>query len=138
LSNESLQSCAAIRNKIFQEQEGARRIALSESLRQVERQRKEIIRLEQWLPANSRDGVLMQGKGSRGKPASIPIRDLAFRYPTLSPTELRICDLIRKSVSSKEIASLLDRSVRTVEWHRASIRQKLHLSRVQPLELKLM
>ena len=99
----------AIRNKILREQEGARRIALSESLRQLERQRKEIIRLEQQVATNSRDSVLLGGKGSCVKPGTIPIRDLALRFPTLSKTELHICDLIRKSgFQRKEIASLLD------------------------------
>jgi len=46
----------------------------------------------------------------------------------LSPTELRICDLIRRGLSSKEIARLEHVSPATVGKHREHIRRKLRLT----------
>jgi tetratricopeptide (TPR) repeat protein len=113
------------RERFVREQEEVRRVALRESLHEVERQRKEIIRLQ-------------QRAGSALRTESHQSSQLALRFPELTPTELRLCDLIRKSVATKEIASLIGRSVRTVEWHRASIRRKLELPRSESLEIMLM
>jgi DNA-binding CsgD family transcriptional regulator len=49
-------------------------------------------------------------------------------YPNLTPAELKICAYLRLGVSSKEIAQLTNRSVRTVETLRTDIRKKLGLS----------
>jgi DNA-binding NarL/FixJ family response regulator len=46
----------------------------------------------------------------------------------LTPTERQILKLIAEDRTSKEIAELLDCSVRTVETHRQNISQKLELS----------
>ncbi len=46
----------------------------------------------------------------------------------LTPTELRICRLIRQGLSSKEMARMEDVSVETVETHRKNIRRKLKIS----------
>lgn len=49
-------------------------------------------------------------------------------FDDLTPTELRICDLIRKGLASKEIASMLHISANTVNRHRENIRKKLGLA----------
>lgn len=59
-------------------------------------------------------------------PGFIPT--LSTRYPTLTPTELRVCALLKVNLASKEIAGLLSTSVRTVEGHRHHIRRKLGVS----------
>ena len=43
----------------------------------------------------------------------------------LTASEIRIFELIANGMSNKEIARLLHRSVRTIEWHRRHIMQKL-------------
>ena len=50
-------------------------------------------------------------------------RDLAV----LSPTERRICSLVRQGLSAKEIASAEEISISTVSTHRRNIRRKLGL-----------
>jgi tetratricopeptide (TPR) repeat protein len=52
---------------------------------------------------------------------------LAREHPSLSPTELRVCALLKINLSTKEIANILCSSVRTVEDHRYRIRTKLGL-----------
>lgn len=56
------------------------------------------------------------------------IRALSARYPALSPTELKICALLKINLNSKEIARLLHVSLRDIENHRYRIRKKLGLS----------
>lgn len=56
------------------------------------------------------------------------IRDLVALCPTLTPTEIRICTLLRLNLSTKEIASILSLSPHTVETHRRSIRRRLGLA----------
>lgn len=48
-------------------------------------------------------------------------------YPTLSPAEIRICSFLRLNMTSKDIALLTNRSIRTVENTRNSIRSKMKL-----------
>ncbi len=62
------------------------------------------------------------------------IRELRRSHPTLSKAELRICALLHLEMSSIEIASVLNISVRTVENHRSHIRQKLNLSENQSIQ----
>lgn len=50
---------------------------------------------------------------------------VAERFPTLTPAELRVCVLTRLGLATKEIASLLFTSVRTIENQRASLRRKV-------------
>jgi tetratricopeptide (TPR) repeat protein/DNA-binding CsgD family transcriptional regulator len=50
---------------------------------------------------------------------------LAARRPDLTPTELKICALVKLDLPNKEIADILRSSARTVEWHRSNVRKKL-------------
>lgn len=59
--------------------------------------------------------------------------DMARRCPELSPTELKVCALMKINLSSKEIANILCSSVRTVEDHRYRIRTKLGLPKGENL-----
>jgi tetratricopeptide (TPR) repeat protein/DNA-binding CsgD family transcriptional regulator len=61
------------------------------------------------------------------------IKRLMERHATLSPTELRICTLLRMNLRSAEIARLFCLSERTVEDHRANIRKKLKMKRSEDL-----
>jgi len=45
----------------------------------------------------------------------------------LTPAEIQIASMIKQGLTNKEIANVLDNSVRTVTNHRESIRQKLNL-----------
>jgi two-component system, NarL family, response regulator NreC len=56
-------------------------------------------------------------------------------YDLLTPREREILQLVAEGKSSKEIASLLDLSVYTVETHRSRIMQKLNLRGVPELIL---
>jgi tetratricopeptide (TPR) repeat protein len=55
------------------------------------------------------------------------IHILSERCPQLTPTELKICSLMKINLSSKEIARLLYTSLRTIESHRYNIKKKLNL-----------
>jgi len=52
---------------------------------------------------------------------------LAERYPKLTPTELKVCALIKIDLSTKEIAQILNAEARSVEKYRQRIRKKLML-----------
>ena len=56
-------------------------------------------------------------------------------YDLLSPREREVLQLVAEGKSNKEIASLLNLSVYTVETHRAKIMQKLNLKGVPKLIL---
>lgn len=56
------------------------------------------------------------------------IRDLVALCPALTPTEIRVCTLLRLNLSTKEIASILNLSPHTVETHRRSIRRRMGLA----------
>lgn len=55
------------------------------------------------------------------------IGHLLERAPTLSPTELKVCAMMKIALSTKEIANILCCSARTVEHHRYKVRSKLGL-----------
>jgi DNA-binding CsgD family transcriptional regulator len=56
------------------------------------------------------------------------ISTLTNRCPKLTPTELKVCGMLRMNLSNKEIMRLLSVSLRNVESHRYSIRTKLELA----------
>jgi DNA-binding NarL/FixJ family response regulator len=59
----------------------------------------------------------------------LPFADqLARRFARLTPSELRICQAIRRGMSSKEIAQADGITAETVETHRKSIRRKLNIT----------
>lgn len=61
------------------------------------------------------------------------VKRLAERFPRLTPTELKVCSLLKANLSTKEIAQLLSVSVRSVEDHRYELRRKLGIAREQNL-----
>jgi len=54
-------------------------------------------------------------------------------HPSLTPNDLRLCAYLRLNLSSKEIAPLLNISVRSVEIKRYRLRKKMDLSHEQGL-----
>jgi DNA-binding CsgD family transcriptional regulator len=54
---------------------------------------------------------------------------LKNRYPALTATELKLCAYLRMNLSSKEIAQLMNISIRGVEIGRYRLRKKLGLSK---------
>lgn len=54
-------------------------------------------------------------------------RELKHRHPDLTPNDLRLCAYLKMNISSKEIAPLLNISVRGVEIRRYRLRKKLNL-----------
>ncbi len=50
------------------------------------------------------------------------------RHPNLTPNDMRLCAYLRLNLSSKEIAPLLNISVRSVEIKRYRLRKKMNLS----------
>ena len=54
---------------------------------------------------------------------------LLKKYPDLSPTELKVCSYLRMNLSSKTIAQITNRSIRTIEYTRHNIRRKMKLKK---------
>ena len=52
---------------------------------------------------------------------------LLTKYPDLKPSELKLCSYLRLNLSTKELAGVLNKSVRTIENTRFSIRKKMGL-----------
>lgn len=65
------------------------------------------------------------------------IRKLRISFPTLTQSEAKVCSLLYNNFSSKEIASLLVTSIRTVENHRYNIRRKLNINSENTLQMML-
>jgi DNA-binding CsgD family transcriptional regulator len=66
------------------------------------------------------------------------IKRLKEKHPELSPRDLRFCAYLRMNLSSKEIASLLNVTVRGVEIRRYRLRKRLGLDHQQNLTAYLM
>lgn len=60
-------------------------------------------------------------------------RNLRERYPSLTDNDLRVCAYLRLNLSSKDIAELMNISLKGVEAARARIRKKIGLSSHQSL-----
>lgn len=54
---------------------------------------------------------------------------LSQAYPTLTPGEIRICAFIAMNLNTKDIASLTNRSVRTIDTAKFHIRKKLGITK---------
>jgi len=60
----------------------------------------------------------------------------SYKGKPLTASEIRIFELIANGMSNKEIAHLLHRSVRTIEWHRSHIMRKLGVDSLADLVKK--
>ena len=61
------------------------------------------------------------------------LKKIKLAHPLLTPNDLRICAYLRLNLSSKEIAPLLNISVRSVEIKRYRLRKKMDLQHEQGL-----
>ncbi len=86
-----------------------------ESLTRLLRQRKNSAKL--WQEFEQRFDELNDGF----------INKLSVENPLLSPAEIRVCAMLRLHLSSKDIAEITGRSVRTIEYTRLRIRRKMKL-----------
>ena len=55
------------------------------------------------------------------------LRNLAMKYTGLTPKEVQVAALVKDGKNTKQIAELIDTTVRAVEFHRHSLRDKLEL-----------
>jgi tetratricopeptide (TPR) repeat protein/DNA-binding CsgD family transcriptional regulator len=55
--------------------------------------------------------------------------NLKQKHPELAPAELKVCALLRLNLNSKEIASITNKTIRSVETIRTNIRKKMGLSK---------
>lgn len=55
------------------------------------------------------------------------LKRLGEKYPTLSPSDYKLCAYLRLNLTSKEIATLMNISLRGVETGRYRLRKRLHL-----------
>ena len=117
--------------------------ALNELLEQIEIQKKHI---KDDVIANTEDlliPILQQliSKGSKFDNRYITLikrsledltssfgRKITQRSLKLTPREIEICNMVKRDLSSKEIAALLNISLNTVGRHRHSIRKKLDIA----------
>ncbi len=56
-------------------------------------------------------------------------RKLSLKYLKLTPTEIKIANLIRHGTTTKKIAKLMNSSPRTIDTHRKNIRRKMGLEK---------
>lgn len=61
------------------------------------------------------------------------LKKIKTAHPSLTPNDLRLCAYLRLNLSSKEIAPLLNISVRSIEIKRYRLRKKMDLSHEQGL-----
>ncbi len=87
-------------------------------------------RLKEMLPAAGKP-IVENIEESLKRIALAEAEPLTQLAGSLTPTEMRICRLIRKEMTSKEIAQAEGISPETVETHRRNIRRKLKLSNEQ-------
>ena len=61
------------------------------------------------------------------------LKKVKMAHPSLTPNDLRLCAYLRLNLSSKEVAPLINISVRSVEIKRYRLRKKMELSHEQGL-----
>ena len=61
------------------------------------------------------------------------LKKMKLLHPTLTPNDLRLCAYLRINLNSKEIAPLLNISVRSIEIKRYRLRKKMNLEHDQGL-----
>lgn len=57
------------------------------------------------------------------------LKQLKLKFPELTPREMRLCAYLKMNISTKEIASLMNISIRGVEISRYRLRKKMGLDR---------
>ncbi len=62
---------------------------------------------------------------------------IAARFPKLTPTELKVCALVRTGLSTKEIARILIAEPRSIDKYRQRIRKKIALPSADNLQVFL-
>ena len=73
---------------------------------------------------------IMQRKLNVDKIVKQSLRD----FPDLTEKELKVIELITLQFTTKEIALLMDKSEKSVEYYRAQIRKKIDLRKSESLE----
>jgi tetratricopeptide (TPR) repeat protein len=63
---------------------------------------------------------------------------LLHKYPDLSPAELKLCAYLRLNPSTKDLALITNRSMRTIESTRTNIRKKMNLTSQENLVTHLL
>ena len=63
---------------------------------------------------------------------------LLHKYPDLSPSELKLCAYLRLNPSTKDLALITNRSMRTIESTRTNIRKKMNLTSQENLVTHLL
>ena len=54
--------------------------------------------------------------------------ELVQKYSNLTPTEIRVANLIRQGKKTKEIATCMNTATSTIDFHRANLRKKIGIS----------
>jgi FixJ family two-component response regulator len=78
--------------------------------------------------AAGRRELLAQFEAALAMATSESLDQLSIKLAALTPTELRVCEMVRRGLGSKEIAAAIDIAADTVETHRRNIRRKLHIN----------
>jgi tetratricopeptide (TPR) repeat protein len=90
------------------------------------------------FPARESFDVLLQDFETRISTSNEDFyQKLLGAYPDLKPSELKLCSYLRLNLSTKELAEILNKSVRTIENTRFAIRKKMGLGQEDNLVGKL-
>lgn len=84
-------------------------------------------KIEAVLNGNPLEGAKMDLDNRISAGNEVFFQRLLKEYPDLSPAELKLCAYLKLNMPTKDIADLLNRSVRTIETTRSNIRKKLNL-----------